>query len=1309
MDTVLEKMSAITGVKYSDEQLRVLEHKGGMCIVACAGSGKALCNGTLVMTDTGKVPVQWLRPGDFVLGSEGTPVEVLGVYPQGKKPLYRITFSDNSSVQCSPDHLWTITVNGRDETLTLQEIITKYCRKLKRSEVGIHGLGDSVYYGPVETDIRIPTAKFVDRRGPRKDIKGDFNDVMGRRKALTEYYTESDVDPYVLGVIISNYIQERSKPYYGVKYSGKGNEKQEIKVTEAIHVRNVEVAYYIKDLLENCGGMTVVPYGYPEEELGVGMAKSGGYVSIISQNINEDGTVNDEPSKQYERLRITLEYLFGSESNDGCILSGIGKKPWRPTDTTVSYSKYMHGLDGLSLEDRYSAARGIIENMASVEELSIAISRADDAVAEQLWKEFGFKPLCYTLTVPINQQQNCEMLWELFTSLGCTVYYNMFADNIRVCVTTSRGILGKLHEMRFFNDMTRRFEVERLQCSARFIKHIEEAGYETEMTCISVADDRHLFTLNGGILTHNTTTLCHLLVKRIMTGEIEDTRKLLVTTYSVAGREELQARVNALLSKMGVLKTVEIRTLHSAYYKILKTLNMLGKMATNAQRMLAITQALKACNIRLEDDDVKVLDSLLSYQINNMMTDEAVYNDYHFTLDMDLEKYTKVRKEFAHKKAEMGVIDFDDLQLHVYVAMKNSETVRDYVASLWDHFYIDEFQDVSKLQFEILRMMLRDPRKLVVIGDDDQCIYQWRGADPNIILNIYGVYDIERFLLSTNYRCGSEIVNRANCGIQNNKNRYTKQMVPFNKGGSVGMIESSGESLGAMSGKAFTKIRELIISGVAEEDISVLCRNNAHAIILNNMLLGEGIIHRASQDVRFHQYGMVKDLKAAVEIGNNTRNFNMVNSVMWKLVPFLSSKNGQIIGKFMRDCGCTFIQALKAFLIQFGDLYSDSPIFKDNLPEIDVDVSKIYQTRVSSESLQALVNIYTDIVSTDDPVVAARKMIKRYIMTTVDFLYKTDDMKKTVIGLSEYFNKLLDRGIDAYEEHMDKTVHLEEFEVEPERKCINLSTMHGSKGKEWKHVIILGADGISCPGKGRIQGLIANNTPESEILNYIEQERRLFYVAMTRAKEELTFIQDLECPSPFLLEALGISISADGDNNRAIMAWARLGSYMTINNANIKGAISDKLELYSYNTCEAVAENEAMASGSTVDTDGTVDVDNYGDAGYDYENDGGYPEEYPGEFENDFGRNGGTTDETTEEAGRDNRQNVDVTGVNWAQSHVSQSVSGKGVELHNPYLNRNSANSGSYYVLNQDNIGTDEDIPDDTWGTEGQDAITEEY
>ena len=266
-----------------------------------------------------------------------------------------------------------------------------------------------------------------------------------------------------------------------------------------------------------------------------------------------------------------------------------------------------------------------------------------------------------------------------------------------------------------------------------------------------------------------TTILTHLIAKRCLTGEIDNIKNLLCTTYSQAGRTELKDRLVKLLAQLGLDISVNIKTIHATYLEILKHFNVpVKQICTEGKKMQFVSEALKQMGVNMEEDDKEVLASLFSYQVNNLMSDAELIKSSAYTLEnFSLQQYTQARTIYVDKKVKEGLLDFDDLQMLVYRLMVNqpNQAVIDYCRNKFKYIYVDEFQDTSKIQFAILRQMIDNEDNLVVIGDDDQSIYGWRGADPSIILNICGYFPIKKFVLSTNYRCCGNIVELAANGI----------------------------------------------------------------------------------------------------------------------------------------------------------------------------------------------------------------------------------------------------------------------------------------------------------------------------------------------------------------------------------------------------------------------------------------------------------------------------------------------------------------------------------------------------------------
>lgn len=256
------------------------------------------------------------------------------------------------------------------------------------------------------------------------------------------------------------------------------------------------------------------------------------------------------------------------------------------------------------------------------------------------------------------------------------------------------------------------------------VTSIKKLNKRPKMVCIHVKDSGHEFVTGQFIRTHNTTLLVNLVTKRIMTGEIKDPSKLLMTTYSKAGADEMSARINKLLSSVGIQSNVSVKTMHSTYYNCASFLGMVKPIVSNAQRRMFIRQSVKDIKLNLEESDIETLDNLISYQINNMLTDEELYNNYMFSVDITLNEYSNIRMGYGDKKKQAGLIDFDDLQyiMYYYLCIAKYQPLIDYCKKNWSYFYVDEFQDTSKIQFKILKAFVSDANNLMVIGDDDQCL-----------------------------------------------------------------------------------------------------------------------------------------------------------------------------------------------------------------------------------------------------------------------------------------------------------------------------------------------------------------------------------------------------------------------------------------------------------------------------------------------------------------------------------------------------------------------------------------------------------
>lgn len=666
-----------------------------------------------------------------------------------------------------------------------------------------------------------------------------------------------------------------------------------------------------------------------------------------------------------------------------------------------------------------------------------------------------------------------------------------------------------------------------------------------------------------------TTVLTHLLVKRIMSGEIQDVTKVLCATYSKAGADEMAERINKLLDVVGIKKHIMVKTMHAFYLLILQHFGYSLKLIENAQRTKFIRDACSKVNVKLNDDDMQTLDSLLSYQVNNLLSDKGLFDSYVYTLqDVSMEQYSKIKAWYTELKRQAGMMDFDDMQLYVYFWLcvadeTTKKTVTDYIHQTWQEFYIDEAQDLSKIQMAILRKMCTDSSKIVFIGDDDQCIYEWRGADPSLLINITGYYDIERFILSTNYRCRAEIVDTAAVGIKHNARRTVKTMKPFNSGGEIKIIDttyynSNGDAeapdLYQMTKYAFMYIRDLIKSGVSPSDIAVLSRNNGHLAILNNMLFREGIYSMYTKDMKFTGNSMYKELKQILELARDDYDPDLTEKLLWKVVPYLSAKSAKLIAKFQESSGFKFSDTLGWFLTECCNmslgwkLPSGSIIPESSKTSMRALARSLNTSQASNIRVMYRASVYDGSTETDPDKRRNENEYRRvcnfmglYSQVSLEFLYRTADKQRACKGYIEYFKKMVkDWGIEKTLRFLNVSQQYELGVSGVFCEKINMSTMHGAKGKEWSHVVLFADDNISFPNFRSIRDLKARGISTSDIYKVIEEDRRLHYVAMTRAKNTLAIVTYKDNISVYTLEAFGIlnDCTSSGGNNDSILGMA---------------------------------------------------------------------------------------------------------------------------------------------------------------------------
>ena len=439
------------------------------------------------------------------------------------------------------------------------------------------------------------------------------------------------------------------------------------------------------------------------------------------------------------------------------------------------------------------------------------------------------------------------------------------------------------------------------------------------------------------------------------------------------------------------------------------------------------------------------------------------------------------------------------------------------------------------------------------------CIYEWRGADPSLLINITGYYDIQKFILSTNYRCRAEIVDTAAVGIKFNNRRSMKDMTPFHSGGSIKVIDTTKHKVDGsseapdiyhMSKYAFMYIRKIISDGINPADIAVLSRNNNQLVILNNMLFRDGIYCSFSKDMRFTGNGMYKELKQILELAKDEYNHKLTSNLLWKVVPYFSVKSAKVLADFQEKCYMRFSDMLGYFLTECCNMQLDWKMPAGiKIPEtykarLKALARQLNSSQASNLKVMYLATVYSGSKETNIDKAKKENEYRRisnylglYTQVSVDFLYRTEDKQRTCIGYIEYFKTMVkDWGIEKTLRFLNVTQQYESGLITAFTEKVNMSTMHGAKGKEWSHVVLFADDNITFPCFRSFVDLQKRGTSKADIYKVIEEDRRLHYVAMTRAKNELAVVTYADNISVYTLEAFEILKGLD--NNELIYDMA---------------------------------------------------------------------------------------------------------------------------------------------------------------------------
>ena len=540
-------------------------------------------------------------------------------------------------------------------------------------------------------------------------------------------------------------------------------------------------------------------------------------------------------------------------------------------------------------------------------------------------------------------------------------------------------------------------------------------------------------------------------------------RNILAITFTNKAAKEMKDRVINLIGPSA--NYIQISTFHSLGLKMIKeNYNVLGydknfTILDSDDTLTVVKKIIKEMNLNPQFYNAKAIRNKISSAKNELM---SVSEFSHVEFDKDIvkifEKYNSILKT-------NNSVDFDDLLVLPIQLLNNSE-VLDRYQELYKYILIDEYQDTNEAQYKFTKKLASKYKNLFVVGDNDQAIYAFRGANFKNILNFEKDYpNCKTILLEENYRSTKMILNAANSVIKNNKERKDKNLWSNNPDGNkikYIMADSDKEEVNYIS----SKIKELNNNGVNYEDIAILYRTNAQSRLIEEEMLKNNIPYRVIGSFYFYNRKEIKDLLCYLRLINNPHDDISLIRVINVPKRGIGVKTMENLDAKSNELGISLFDTInEGKELTFKNLILKMKEESENLSltemvDLVLNESGIKQELVNEKTLESDIRL--------ENLEEFKSITKNY------------EEEFGVISLSDFLNEI--SLVSDMSEHQES------------KNKVSLMTVHSVKGLEFDYVFVEGMEEGIFPHYNAI-----NDGSRSAI----EEERRLCYVAITRAKKDL--------------------------------------------------------------------------------------------------------------------------------------------------------------------------------------------------------------
>ena len=576
-----------------------------------------------------------------------------------------------------------------------------------------------------------------------------------------------------------------------------------------------------------------------------------------------------------------------------------------------------------------------------------------------------------------------------------------------------------------------------------------------------------------------TVLLCR--ISRLLERGLAKPQEILALTFSKVAAEEMKSRFENLNGASGV----SFGTFHSIFFRILRS-----RYGWNVEQIFQEEErrSILRNSIEAEKWDIPDLEEYISQFFSqlSLMNSELEQPNRFTPTGMPVEEFRKLYRAYEGYKERHEKLDFDDMLTQCYQLLREDAAVREYWQRKYKFILVDEFQDVNQAQFACLQILAEKHQNLFVVGDDDQSIYAFRGARPDFLLHFPTLYPAaKKVTLNTNYRSTERIVNLAERVIGNNEVRFVKNMKGIGEAGDK-VTFFLAEDAAKEAAHIAEKIGRLLDEGVPLTEIAVIYRTNLQGGAFARELYKRGIPYDLRDNSgNVYEHWVAKDLLAYLLLAENEESDSALRRIL--------NKPKRYIGKdLLAEAETMPYTLLRSFFV--------CPSLKgwqeENLENLRIDLNQI-RKRTPYDALKYIRKVigYDEYL---EEFAAYRRTSAQVLQEIADEIMETAKDCADVRSCREQLERL---SLQMKEQSRKKG---------QKRNGVALMTMHGAKGLEFRAVFL----------PSLVEGIV----PHEKGMDTVAEERRLFYVAMTRASEKLCLSAILQRyekerkPSRFLAE-----------------------------------------------------------------------------------------------------------------------------------------------------------------------------------------------